>query len=101
MYIAALTSSGIGGTSFGKKISDRQVSAGAQICSAGLQPLQAVWPLTRLHAQVWHVPYLLPRECAQGADSRRYQVELVASTVEQAVYLFQPLTDAGVQGGAS
>jgi hypothetical protein len=47
------------------------------------------------------VPYLLPRECTQGADSRRYQVQLVASTVEQAVYIFQPITDAGVQGGAS
>src|SRR5215211_4189005 len=101
MYIAVLTSSGIGGTSFGKKISDRQGSAGAQISRAGLQPLQAVWPLTRLYAQVWHVPYLLPRECTQGADSRRYQVELVASTVEQAMYIFQPITDAGVQGGAS
>ena len=101
MSIASLTSSGIGGTSFGKKVSDRQVSAGAQISGAGLQPLQAVWPLTRLHAQVWHVPDLLPRECTQGADSRRYQVELVASTVEQAMYIFQPITDAGVQGGAS
>ena len=49
-----------------------------------------MWPLARLHAQVRHVPYLLPRECTQGADSRRYQIELVASTVEQVMYLSSP-----------
>lgn len=31
-------------------------------------------------------PDLLPRECTQGADPRRYQVKLVAAVVEQAVF---------------
>ena len=77
-----LTSLSIEGASFGKEIADRQGPAAAQICCAGVQSVPNLWPLTRLHAQIWYVPDLLPRKRAQGANSRCYQVQLVTSFVE-------------------
>ena len=41
------------------------------------QPLPAVRSSARVHAQVRHVPPVLPRSGAQGRDAGRHQVELV------------------------
>jgi len=61
------------------KESERRAEAEVQLPQA--QPVQALRAAARVSAQVRHVPSMLPRPGAQGRDSGRGEVELVAIPV--------------------
>ena len=55
-----------------------KANTAGQVRSPARQPLQALRPQPRLHAQVRRLPDLLPRAGLEGQAARRDEVELVS-----------------------
>jgi hypothetical protein len=62
---------------YGKNIDHRQATADAEIQGAGIYSMPALRTSTLCSSQISALPYLLPRACLQGANSRREKGKLV------------------------
>src|SRR5918994_7634606 len=66
-----------GARDHGKEESNHSRAAHTEVLDPGGQPLPAVRPQPRLHAEVWRLPHMFPRTGVAGSVAGRDQVELV------------------------